>query len=212
MKQVVMPLLAMVLSVSAVNAQTAKDVFDKTQKITYLGIDFTKTKLIGDAAAKTDQIVDHNLKSINQKVVNESKKFDIAGAFKRDEVSTDIGPVNKRNDKIDPDKILSDNSDDYQALKPEDVTALVKGFDFNGKTGIGLLFVMEGVNKTKKEVSMYVTLIDMKAKKVLFTDRVTGPFNKIAFGFENTWLGGIANAINDIEKKKYKEWKSSYGE
>lgn len=212
MKQVVMPLLAIVLSVSAVNAQTAKDVFDKSQKITYLGIDFTKTKVIGDAAAKTDQIVDHNLKSINQKVVNEGKKFNIAAAFKRDEVSTDIGPVNKRNDKIDPDKILSDNSDDYQALKPEDVTALVKGFDFGGKTGIGLLFVMEGVNKTKKEVSMYATLIDLKAKKVLFTERVTGPFNKFAFGFENTWLGGISNAIESIEKKHYKAWKSTYGE
>ncbi|MRG46050.1 hypothetical protein GFS24_13055 [Chitinophaga sp. SYP-B3965] len=217
MKQLVMPLLAMVLSVSAVKAQTAKDVFDRSVKITYLGVDFTKTKVIGDAGLKTDDVVDHKIRSLNQKLVNEPKKFPLAEAFgKREEVSTDIGPVNKRNDKIDPDKLLSDNSDDYQTMKPEDVTSLVSGFDFAGKTGIGLLFVMEGINKTKREVSVYVTLIDMKSKKVLFTDRVEGAFNKSAFGFtgftvDNVWLGGLANVIKEIKDKKYKDWKSTYG-
>jgi hypothetical protein len=123
-------------------------------------------------------------------VVNEAKKFDVAGAFRREEVSTDIGPVNKRNAKIDPDKVKSDNSDDYQAMKPEDVAALVKGFDFAGKSGIGILIVMDGMNKTKKEISGYVTLVDMKAKKVLFTERVEGGLG-MGFGYTNVYLTGI---------------------
>lgn len=210
MKQIVMPLMALMISVSAASAQTAKDVFDRSVKLTYLGIDFTKARIVGDAAAKTDEIVDRQYTIINQKVVNEPKKFDVAGAFNREEVGTDIGPVNRRNEKIDPDKIKSDNSDDYQALKPEDITALVKGFDFAGKSGIGILIVMEGFNKTKKQLSSYVTLVDMKTKKVLFTDRVEGELG-MAFSYANVYLTGIKKVIDSIEKKKFKEWKSTHG-
>jgi hypothetical protein len=209
-KHLALPVVAMMLTVTTVTAQTAKDVFDKSVKISYLGIDFTRTKLIGEAAAKEDLVVENNFPDINQKVVNEPKRYDLAGAFGRDEISTDIGPTNKRNAKIDPDKLKSDNSDDYQLLKPEDISSLVKGFDFNGKTGIGLIFFMEGMNKTKKEVSIYVTFVDMKAKKVLFTERVEGKLG-MAFGFSNTYLSGIKKAVEDIEKKKFKEWKSTYG-
>lgn len=210
MKHFVLPLVALFMSVSSVKAQTAKDVFDRETKLTYMGIDFTRARIIGDAGANTDDIVDHQYPNINQKVVNEPKKFDLAGAFKRSEVSTAIGPVNKRNKKIDPDKIKSDDSDDYQALKPEDVATLVSGFDFEGKTGLGLLFVMEGFNKTKKQISMYVTLVDMKAKKVLFTERMEGALG-MAFGYTNVYLTGIKKVIDAIEKKQYKEWKSTYG-
>jgi hypothetical protein len=213
-KHLALPVVAMMLTVTTVTAQTAKDVFDKSVKLTYLGIDFTKSKIIGDAALKTDDIPEVHYASINQKVVNEAKKFTIAEAFNRSEVSTDIGPVNKRNAKIDEDDIKSDNSDDYQALKPEDVTALVKGFDFNGKTGLGLLFVADGMNNTKKQISIYVTLVDMGAKKVLFTERVEGSLGGrigITFGLANKYLSGVKDIIDEIEKKKFKEWKSTYG-
>lgn len=210
MKQFLLPVVAMLMSVATVSAQTAKDVFDREVKLTYLGIDFTKARIIGDAGANTTDIVDHQYANINQKVVNEPKKFDLAGAFRRADVSTAIGPVNKRNKKIDPDGITSDDSDDYQALKPEDITTLVKGFDFEGKTGLGLIFVMEGFNKTKKRISMYVTLVDMKAKKVLFTERMEGALG-MAFGYTNVYLTGIKKVIDEIEKKQYKEWKSTYG-
>ncbi len=130
-------------------------------------------------------------------------------------MSTDIGPVNKRTSKIDPDNLLSDNSDDYQALKPEDITTLVKGFDFNGKTGIGIVWFVEGINKTRKQMSVYVTLVDMKAKKVLFTERMTGEWgnNKLrpTFGYTSTYLYCVKEILDEIADKKYKEWKSTYG-
>lgn len=215
MKHLTLPLVALMLTVTTVTAQTAKDVFDRSVKLTYLGIDFTKAKIVGDAALKTDDIPEVHYASINQKIVNEPKKYTIAEAFNRSEVSTDIGPVNKRNAKVDPDEIKSDNSDDYQALTPEAVKTLVSGFDFNGKTGLGLLLVMEGFNKTKKQISAYVTLVDMKAKKVLFTERMEGSLGGrfgVAWGFANLYLTGVKEIIDDIEKKKYKEWKSTYGE
>ncbi len=214
LKNLALPLIAFALSASSAFAQSSKDVFDPEVKLTWIGLDWTKTRIVGDAAAKADQIVDKNFVEVNQKVVNEYKKFDVAKAFRRSEVSTDIGPVNKRTTKIDADNLLSDNSDDYQHLKPEDITTLVKGFDFNGKTGIGIVWFVEGINKTKKELSAYVTLVDMKAKKVLFTERMTGKMGGkfgMAFGYANMYLSGVKSILDDIEKDKYKEWKSSYG-
>ena len=210
MKKIVMPLLALVMSVSAATAQTAKDVFDKSVKLTYLGLDFTKARIVGDAAAKVDDIVANQYPNINQKVVNEPKKFDLAAAFDREDVGTALGPVNKRNAKIDPEKVKSDDSDDYQAMKPEDVTALVKGFDFDGKSGIGIVIFMDGMNKTKKQVSGFVTFVDMKAKKVLFTERVEGSLG-MGFGYTNVYLTGIKKMIDTIEKTKFKLWKGTYG-
>lgn len=210
MKLFVLPLVALMMGIANVNAQTAKDVFDREQKIVFLGVDFTKARIIGDAGADADKIVEAHFPGINQKIVNEAKKFDVADAFNRSEVSTDISLVNKRNSKIDPSDLKSDNSDDYQALKPENIATLVKGFDFNGKTGIGLIFFMEGLNKTTKQTSCYVTLVDMKGKKVLFTERVTGSLG-MSFGYTNYWLTGIKSIIDKIEKSKYKEWKDQYG-
>lgn len=214
LKNLALPLIAFALSASSAIAQSSKDVFDPEVKLTWIGLDWTKTRIVGDAAAKADQIVEKNFVEVNQKVVNEYKKFDVAKAFRRSEVSTDIGPVNKRTTKIDADNLLSDNSDDYQHLKPEDIATLVKGFDFNGKTGIGIVWFVEGINKTKKELSAYVTLVDMKAKKVLFTERMTGKMGGkfgVAFGYANMYLSGVKSILDDIEKDKYKEWKSSYG-
>ncbi|MGX5819565.1 hypothetical protein ACWKWU_15320 [Chitinophaga lutea] len=211
MKQFVLPLVAMVMSVSAATAQTAKDVFDTNTKIVFLGADFTETRVVGDAAVKGDKLVESAFLYVNQKLVNDPKKFKVNDAFRRD-MPTDIGPTCKRIEKMDPDKIKSYDSEDYQRLKPEDVATLVKGFDFAGKSGVGLLFVVEGMNKKNNEVSAYVTLVDMKGKKVLFTERMTGTFGKIeGFSYANSYLGALKDMIDEVNKKKYSQWKSTYG-
>jgi hypothetical protein len=94
-------------------------------------------------------------------------------------------------------------------LKEEDISSLVNGWDFGERKGVGLLFVAEALNKGNKSAAYWVTLVDMKNKKVLMTDRVEAP-TSMAFGFRNYWASSVKNLIDNIEKKKYKEWKSRY--
>ncbi|MEO6548351.1 MAG: hypothetical protein ABIN94_10140 [Ferruginibacter sp.] len=193
-----------------ITAQTAKDVFNSSETpVFYLGVDFTLAKLI-DAPESPLDVRDRNFPAINDLIVNEPKKYDLAGAFHKSNIDHDLSMVAKRNAKINAEEIKSTNTSDYSRLKEDDISKLVKGFDYNGKKGVGLLFVMEGMSKGNKGASMWVTLIDMGAKKVLMTERMVGKTG-MAFGFRNYWANPIRDVIEDVEKKKYKEWKSKYG-
>jgi hypothetical protein len=191
-------------------AQTAKDVFSSSETpVFYLGIDFTKAKLIDDATANEMDIRDRQFAGINDLIVTETKKYDLAGAFHKTSIDHDLALVAKRNEKVNTEQIKSTSSSDFHRLKDDDINTLVKGFDFGDKKGVGLLFVMEAMSKGEKSSAVWVTLIDMKAKKVLMTERIESK-TSMAFGFRNYWASSIKNLIETIEKKKYKEWKAKY--
>jgi len=191
-------------------SQTLKDFFnsDATSAI-YLGIDFTKTKLIDDASTDAKDIVERQYAGINEGAATDSKKLTLASAFHKSVMDHDLGPVNKRNLKIDPSQIKSTNTSDFHRLKEEDINALVKGFDFDGKKGLGILFVMEAMSKTGKAAAIWVTFIDMTTKKMLFTERIEEPLG-MGFGFKNYWVIPVKRLLDDIKDDKFKEWQKKY--
>ena len=71
------------------------------------------------------------------------------------------------------------------------------------------MFIVEGMSKSAKAASVWVTFVDVKTKKVLHTERIEGKAG--GFGFRNYYAAAIKNVLDQIEKKKYKEWKSQYG-
>ncbi len=209
MKNLIAVFIFGVFAFAEVQAQSVKDVFNKESKIVFLGLDFTKVKIIGEPLSKTDDIVAKQFTLINQKFVNERKKFDLNKVFNKPNLSTAIGMVNKRNEAIDPDQLLSEDSDDYQRLNKNDIETLVKNFDYDGKTGTGLLFVVEGYNKTLKEISVWVTYINLDTKTVILTERTTGALTS-GFTYANYWLSGFKSLMDKIDKKEFKAWKSKY--
>ena len=190
-------------------AQSLKDVFNESETpVYYLGADFTLARLI-DVPENAADIRDRNYPAINDVIVNEPKKYDLAGAFHKTTIDHDLSFVAKRNEKINAEEIKSNNTADYDRLKEDDISTLVKGFDFGSKKGIGLLFVVDGMSKAKKSAGIWVTLVDMSTKKMLMTERLQGEPG--GFGFRNYWAGSFRKVIEEIEKRKYKEWKAKYG-
>lgn len=205
-------LLVTCLSIAGVQvfSQTIKDVFTNSETpMVYLGIDFTKARLIDDAGANEMDIRDRQFRGINDVVVNEPKRYDINGAFRKSNIDHDLGPVGKRNLKVNAEDIKSSKTSDFNRLKEADIVSLVKGFDFDNKKGVGILLVMEGMSKSLKEASIWVTLIDLKSKKVLLTERIESKVSS-AIGFRNYWASSIRNLFETIEKRKYNEWKQKY--
>jgi hypothetical protein len=193
-------------------SQTLKEFFNNSEMhLTYLGVDFSKARLINDPDANSFDIRNKLYPSINNLVVNEPKKFDIAGAFHKSNVGSDIGTVREKNEKINAEEILSSNTEDFYRLKEEDVASVVRGLTLKDKTGVGLVFVMEGMKKQGKngEASLWAVLIDMKTKKVLMSERFENKASGI--GDRNYWASTIKKTLEDIEKKRYKEWKMKYG-
>lgn len=187
-------------------AQTLKDFFsDESTPLTYLGVDFSSAKVQGEVATATE--IRDKFEPINSVIVNEAKKYDVADAFSRGSVTSDLSAVNKVNAATNTDKIKTDNTADMQqaGLKPEDISRKVKAYDLKGKKGIGLVFIMDGMSKADKEASMYVTLLDMATGKVLLTERMTGKAQ--GFGFRNYWAYTVYKVIKEIDNSKYKDWK-----
>lgn len=208
-------LILVFVSASIASAQTTiKDFFnDKGIALTYLGIDYYKNRLINDPGGNPSDIKGRLYNNMNEVVINEMpKNYDIAGAFNRGSfVNSDISAVTARNEKVDAKDISSGNEADFNRLTEADIAAEVKALSIKDKDGVGLVFVMEGMKKEEKKSygSVWVVLIDMKSKKVLMAERMEQ--EAAGFGFRNFWVSIIKKSLVEIEKKKYKAWKSKYG-
>ncbi|MRG47442.1 hypothetical protein GFS24_20140 [Chitinophaga sp. SYP-B3965] len=186
------------------NAQTAKEVFNSAEiPVTYLGIDFTRAKIMGEIAGNMEIL--KAFAAINNTVAHESKKYDIAAAIRKTNVVNNLSFVGPRNKAVDVSKIKTDQVSDFTHLAPADIDKLVKEYNFSGQKGIGLLFVVDGMSKLAGKASVYVTFIDMGAKKVLFTERMMGKVG--GFGLRNYWAKPFEDILNQIEASKFKEWK-----
>jgi hypothetical protein len=211
MKRVMMLVLLFAITGFAANAQASlKDVFaNKETPLFYYGIDFTNIKVIDDAAINADDVVSRQFNGINDVVVNEPKKYTIADAFRKSQLAHDLSFVSDRNKTTDPKKLTTTTASDFERLSQKDIEATVAKLKTGSNSGVGLLFVAEGLSKGKKAMSVWVTFIDSKTKKVLYTERMEAKMST-AFSLRNQWASCIKNLIDDIDKKKFKEWKKKF--
>ncbi|HTN05840.1 hypothetical protein [Agriterribacter sp.] len=201
--------ILLLMGTRPVSAQTLKEFFNSSEvPLTYLGVDFTQSKVLNDIAANAMDIRDRQFAAINQVIVNEPKKYDFQKALSKSDVTNDVSFVNAKNAKIDAEKIIESSADEVRFTKAT-IESIVKGYKFTGKKGIGLMFIMESMNKASAQASMYVTLVDLASGKVLLTERMTA--KAAGFGFRNYWAKTIAEVLKDIQKSKYKEWKANAG-
>lgn len=194
-------------------AQTLKEFFNSSEiTVTYLGIDFTKARLINSVTANPTDIKNRIYRSINDVVLNEPKKFDFKEPFHKSNISSDLTAMHARNEKVNAEEIVSSNSDDFFRLKESDMAATAKSLNISGKKGIGIFFVYEAMKSIEKGddlAAVWTVLIDMETKKVLLSERFE--VKARGFGFRNIWASAIKATLDEIDKKKYKEWKSKYG-
>jgi hypothetical protein len=201
--------------IQILSAQTIKDVFTSSEtSVLFLGIDYTRARLIGEASVTGIDMRDKYFPGINDLVINEPKKYDLQKAFNKRLINNSLDIVTKRNKAINADNILSDEPADYSRLKEEDINTLVRETDFENKKGIGLLFIVEGMKKGERKgdnsgSSIWVTFVDMGANKALMTERMEG-ITSGGFSFRNYWANTIYSVIEYIDKKKYKAWKKKY--
>ena len=194
------------VNASILTAQTKADIFNGTAEITWLGIDFTQTKFIGTATQfkesgeiTSSEFRDKYIPGWNQLFLEEQKKYNVADAVKRTEVKYAMDVTEKANNGI-KGNFFSNDPNDYKKLDEQKIANLVKNYDFQGKTGIGLIFFIDGMSKAKDEASGWVTFVDMKSKKVLLTEYKTGKAG--GFGFKNYWAKSFLNILKATEKMK----------
>jgi hypothetical protein len=187
----------------SVSAQTKADVLNGSADITWLGLDFSQAKFIGPATQFKDageitnaEFRDKYTVSWNQLYIDEQKKFNVAEMVHRPMVKYALEVTQKANSIIKKD-FFGNNPNDFKTIDEKKIGDLVSNYDFQGKTGPGLLFFVEGMSKGLEEAGAWVTLVDMKTKKVLFTTYKTGKSG--GFGFRNYWAKSWYNIMKQAK-------------
>lgn len=196
-----------VASFLGANAQSAKDIFS-ADAITYLGVDFTKAKLMGEPAAYMPDVKNKHFPAISALPIVEPKKYKLDEYFHVATVTDDLSVSDARNAKISEDQIKSTDAGDMSRLTEKDIQAIAPSYKLAGKKGIGVVFIVEALSKTVEKGAAWVTYVDLATGKLLLTKRMEGKVG--GFGFKNYYAKVIYNIMQDI-KSDYKKWKAENG-
>ncbi|HTF21162.1 MAG TPA: hypothetical protein VK658_23965 [Chryseolinea sp.] len=202
-------LFVLLSSIGAVSAQTKSDVFNKDTEITWLGLDFSHAKLLGDREKfGSESDLRHLMTAWNELILNEPEKYDVAKAVGRSKVATAIDVTGDRNGEVDVQAMFTNDQKDYLHIQPSDIEGIVSSFDFKGKTGIGLVFIVETFSKPNEEGSVFVTFVNMGSKELLFSERLTA--EPKGFGMRNFWAGCVFGVLTKMQKKEFENWRKKY--
>jgi hypothetical protein len=206
-------IVTLIIAVSGfgLNAQTVNDIFEPNTTITWLGIDMTGAIFIGDREKWGSQSdIQNTIKSFNDLVESQyERKFNIAAMLKKKTPATlKLDITRNHNAELDISNILSEKSADHIHLRKDGVEQIAAAYNYEGMTGIGLMFNIESFNKTNNEGSMWITFVNMATGEVILTERMTaGPRG---VGVRNYWLGAIFEMMEQIRGREYERWRKKY--
>jgi hypothetical protein len=188
----------------AFNSTRAQDIFSYKEPVTWLGLDYSELQLIRDDEKITEQeLQDKYFPGWNELVLNETAKYDIAKAIDHDDISYYTDAVNTVNSNA-KGSFITDDVNAFTHLDEARVKQMVKKYNLKGKTGLGLVFIVEAMDKAQKEASIWVTFIKMDTREVLLTKPVIGASG--GFGFRNYWAGSINKVLKALPGYM-KKWK-----
>lgn len=190
------------------NAQyIAADIFKEETPITYLGIDFSNAKCYGEGATFDAAELANK---INNLIINEFDKYNVSKALKQPNLIINNSLTVQLNKNIKEDNFFTNNTSDLNLIDEKKIQEIINGYEFeNYGKGIGFVFIVDNLNKSKLEEVVWATFIDINSKKVLFTEMMKAAPG--GFGLRNYWCNPFELIIGKIKKSELKKWKTKYG-
>ncbi|MBP6732873.1 MAG: hypothetical protein KA149_12480 [Chitinophagales bacterium] len=196
MKKNLLLALAVVFALGA-NAQEVGKIWSHPN-MTWFGADFTLAKVIG-LEDSPHKIRDEYFKAWNDVTI----EMDMAKMFEKKAVYKDNMAITKQNLARETETL---NKPAEKELTEETVAARVKEMPTGTKKdGLGLVFIVQSVDKTAAQEVVFVTFFDIATRKVLWVKKMTGKLS----GKDPKGLGGtgIKDIFSQIEKKEFKAWR-----
>ncbi|NVO18781.1 MAG: hypothetical protein HXX13_03725 [Bacteroidetes bacterium] len=190
----------------AAKAQTVSDALKRGSAVTFFGIDFTKAKgvLIG---ASSTEMRDKYFLAINTLMVVEQQKYDIGKALYKSDVKVELRTVDELNQKIDTSYFKAYSSSEIVPLDKNTIQSIVRQYNLKDKTGIGLVFIAESLDKPGKLGTYYLVYFSMPEGNLILSEKVYGKPG--GFGIRNFWAASIYSILkSDIQLKLEKKYLS----
>lgn len=200
-----------ILLSTKLNAQSLGDLFEKDTKVTWVGVDFSHMKLIGEFSHFMDlgnqtstELKDKYFPAWNDIIAYESDKYDVQGMLRKKEIEYDLDMMYEINDSTDLSKIKSRKAVE---LQKSDIQEIISQYQIEKSTGIGVGLVCEYFSKNYKEAYFHFVAFSMSDKNILIHERLKGEPG--GFGIRNYWANSIYDVLRRVEGE-YKNWKKKY--
>lgn len=202
----------MIFTMSAVlfeaGAQPLNNIFDRDEKLVWLGLDFTAARFVGDLRGWGSELHTHHIvNSLNNLMIKESRKFDMADALNRRRIDNEIETTIDHNRQLNLENAIDERLHGH-FLDHHDIQQVVNTYDFKGLTGTGVIFIVEAFNKPAMEAAVWVTFVDLETKQILFSRKMIE--EPVGFGVRNFWAGSIYKIMKQIKKREYGVWRRAY--
>jgi len=197
----------------ACQAQSIQDFFnDKAGTVTWLGIDYSHVKLIGEftqfkdaSQYSTSEIRNKYFPGWNALVLNEPSKYDFKGMFMLSNLVPDISMVTSLNAAADVEEMKGTRENRFSC---DDIKKFILKYDLTDKEGLGIVLIADALNKITEMAGYVVVVFNMKTRDVLLCESVIEKAGGI--GIRNYWGGSLNNLVKDGKKNLYWVWKGKY--
>jgi len=196
-------ILLLLLAGFGTGAFAQKEKLQKNQPLTWLGLDFAHLHFIGSAAQWKDAGEINNEKlsgtyfqAWNDLVQQEPDKYDLkkATGFQEITMAPDVAGIFRGNRSTN---FFTDDPTAFQHLSEADIQGIIKKYNFGGRTGTGLVFIVEGMDKGREAASIWVAFVDMGSKSLLAAKNYVSKAG--GFGFRNYWAGAVYKTLKAMK-------------
>ena len=197
---------------STSKAQTVQDIFNPSYPVTWLGIDYSHAKIIGSVSkfggntpVTKAELHDKYYGEWNQLILDEPTKFDIAKMISRKSIVKDISMVTALNAASSMDSVEVATT----FYSQEQIQQYVSAYPIENKSGIGVIFITECMNKSYGGAYYHVVFFKMDTKEILLQQRVQGLVQ--GSGIRNYWSNTYFDVMEYIRDEQMPRWKKRYG-
>ncbi len=171
------------------------------QKITWFGLDYSVAYFTDDRAFPDPyKLRDKLFNEWNELVFKEHKKFDIGKTFNKEDVIYSTSYINNCNKNIDIFNHIGNYRFHQRFFSNDSIQEIINTYNTPTNTdGVGLVFIVESLNKPQREAVYWVTFFDIKTKEVLLTERIIGIPS--GAGMRNYWANSFYNALINAERE-----------
>ncbi len=161
----------------------------KNQQKIWYGVDFSNAYLIGDYGFRHPEILNKEFKKLNFKIVNEVNKYQLDRTFYQRNIIFDFSQIFNNFDKIDFAKNIKPKTVDSK-FTFDDLQKIIKNYNFTDKNKIGIIYIVEELNKITETSTVDIVYFDTTTKKIISAKRYKGRASGI--GIASHWANSIA--------------------
>jgi hypothetical protein len=192
-RNVILILALLALALRPVLAQTPAEVLAHGTTVTFFGIDFSACRGIV-LGAGAEEMRDVYFPAINELMLAEEEKYSIRKAFMKSDVTNTLSDVTRVNKTLDAAGFAAYSASEVKPLDAEALSAMISKYELKDRTGVGLVFIAEYLDKPKTKGVFHVVYFSMPDGRIILSEKVSGKPG--GFGMRNFWARSVFEVLN----------------